>query len=83
MVIVVVMPCRSLLQAGAEMMDAETASLWVASRDFQRGEKVGDRLGWNEKTKVVAKLQKSVNQMRDVLCLCPGIVPCLQKSIMC
>eukprot|EP00622_Pseudochattonella_farcimen_P007223 FR743160.1.p1 GENE.FR743160.1~~FR743160.1.p1 ORF type:complete len:234 (+),score=38.88 FR743160.1:47-703(+) len=46
-------------QAGAEMMDAETASLWVASRDFQRGEKVGDRLGWNEKTKVVAKLQKS------------------------
>mmetsp|Transcript_29385 Transcript_29385/g.50720 ORF Transcript_29385/g.50720 Transcript_29385/m.50720 type:complete len:288 (-) Transcript_29385:69-932(-) len=46
-------------QASAELMDPETATLWVASRDFQRGQKVGDRLGWNEKTKVVAKLQKS------------------------
>merc|ERR1719399_1672881 len=45
-------------QASAELMDPETATLWVASRDFQRGQKVGDRLGWNEKTKVVAKLQK-------------------------
>merc|ERR1719502_2567647 len=46
-------------QASTELMDPETATLWVASRDFQRGQKVGDRLGWNEKTKVVAKLQKS------------------------
>lgn len=46
-------------QAGSEMLDPETTSLWVASRDFERGQKVGDRLGWNEKTKVVAKLQKS------------------------
>jgi hypothetical protein len=46
-------------QAGAELLDANDASLWVASKDFPRGQKVGDRLGWNEKTKVVAKLQKS------------------------
>lgn len=44
--------------AAAQMLDPDTASLWVASRDFQRDQKVGDRLGWNEKTKVVAKLQK-------------------------
>lgn len=45
--------------AGQDVMDPTTATLWVASRDFQRGQKVGDRLGWNEKTKVVAKLQKT------------------------
>jgi len=44
--------------AAADILDPETATLWVASRDFQRDQKVGDRLGWNEKTKVVAKLQK-------------------------
>lgn len=44
--------------AAGDILDPETASLWVASRDFQRDQKVGDRLGWNEKTKVVAKLQK-------------------------
>merc|ERR1712146_629938 len=45
--------------AGSDLLDASDASLWVASKDFPRGQKVGDRLGWNEKTKVVAKLQKS------------------------
>ena len=34
------------------------ASLWCAGREFVRGELVSDRLGKNEKTKVVAKLQK-------------------------
>ena len=43
---------------GNELMDPETASLWVASKDFPRGQTVGERLGMNEKTKVVAKLQK-------------------------
>lgn len=44
--------------ASAELLDPNTSTLWVASRDFQRDQKVGDRLGWNEKTKVVAKLQR-------------------------
>eukprot|EP00605_Chrysophyceae_sp_TOSAG23-4_P001017 GSChrysophyteH1.ASY1.ANO1.1118.1 assembled CDS len=35
-----------------------TAELWVASRAFDRGTKVSDRLGKNEKTKVIGKLQK-------------------------
>lgn len=46
-------------QAAAELLEPGDAQLWVASKDFPRGQKVGDRLGWNEKTKVVAKLQRS------------------------
>lgn len=46
-------------QAAAELLEAAEAQLWVAAKDFPRGQKVGDRLGWNEKTKVVAKLQRS------------------------
>ena len=45
-------------QAAAELLEAPEATIWVASKDFPRGQKVGDRLGWNEKTKVVAKLQR-------------------------
>lgn len=45
-------------QAAMELLDPNDAQLWVASKDFPRGDKVGDRLGWNEKTKVVAKLQR-------------------------
>ena len=40
------------------VLEPETASLWCAGREFARGELVSDRLGKNEKTKVVAKLQK-------------------------
>ncbi len=46
-------------QAGHTLLEAESTSLWVASKDFPRGQRVGDRLGWNEKTKVVAKLTKA------------------------
>jgi len=45
-------------QAAAELLEVGEAQLWVASKDFPRDQKVGDRLGWNEKTKVVAKLQR-------------------------
>ena len=41
-----------------QLMEAEATSLWVAGKEFQRGRLVSDRLGKNEKTKVVAKLQK-------------------------
>lgn len=48
---------------GQELLDENTAELWVASRIFDRtgGQTVADRLGMNEKTKVVAKLQKPGN----------------------
>lgn len=49
--------------AGQELVDEEIAELWVASRLFDRtgGQTVGDRLGHNEKTKVIGKLQKPGN----------------------
>jgi hypothetical protein len=46
-------------QAAADLLEPDHAQLWVASKDFPPGQKVGDRLGWNEKTKVVAKLLKA------------------------
>ncbi|GMI46687.1 hypothetical protein TrCOL_g1635 [Triparma columacea] len=43
----------------AEIMQAESAQLWCAGKEFIRGQLVSDRLGKNEKTKVIAKLTKS------------------------
>jgi hypothetical protein len=43
--------------AATELLDPETAELWVASKVFDRSQTVGQRLGMNEKTKVIAKLQ--------------------------
>lgn len=46
--------------AGQNLLPEDTSELWVASRIFDRstGQTVGDRLGHNEKTKVIGKLQK-------------------------
>jgi len=41
-----------------QLLDPESTSLWAAGKEFQRGNLVSDRLGKNEKTKVIAKLQK-------------------------
>jgi len=41
-----------------DILDPLKTSLWCAGKEFQRGEKVSHRLGTNEKTKVIAKLQK-------------------------
>lgn len=45
--------------AGQEILDPNTAELWVASRFFDRNESISDRLGKNDKTKVIAKLQRN------------------------
>lgn len=44
---------------GNEFMDPATATLWWAGKEFFRDQTVGDRVGKNEKTKVVAKLQRN------------------------
>ena len=41
------------------LLDSKATSLWVAGREFDRNKVVSDRLGMNEKTRVVAKLQAS------------------------
>ena len=42
-----------ILLLGQNILDPNTAELWVASRVFDRSQNVGDRLGKNEKTKVI------------------------------
>lgn len=44
-------------QAGTELLDEETAGLWMAGKEFRRDQTVGDRVGKNEKTRVKCKLQ--------------------------
>jgi hypothetical protein len=44
-------------QMGNDYMDASSATLWWAGKEFVRDQSVGDRVGRNEKTKVVARLQ--------------------------
>lgn len=45
-------------QMGNDYLDPSTACLWWAGKEFFRDETVGDRVGKNEKTKVIAKLQR-------------------------
>lgn len=45
--------------AGNEALNGDTAELWVATKFFDRSQTVGDRLGRNEKTKVIAKMQQT------------------------
>ena len=42
---------------GKDFFDPATASLWWAGKEFFRDQTVGERVGRNEKTKVVARLQ--------------------------
>lgn len=42
----------------APLLDFKFTSLWVAGKEFERGQLISDRLGTNEKTRVVAKLSR-------------------------
>ena len=48
----------SLLQASLEVIDEANAALWWAGKEMLRGKKLADFVGKNEKTKIVAKIQK-------------------------
>ena len=39
-------------------MEVDNSSLWWAGKEMVRGKKLADFVGKNEKTKIVAKLQK-------------------------
>ena len=41
-----------------DILDPATSTLWWAGKEFHRDQTVGDRVGKNEKTKVIARLQK-------------------------
>jgi len=44
--------------AGQQILDESTAELWIASRCLDRSQYLHERLGRNDKTKVIAKLQR-------------------------
>ena len=46
------------LQASKEVLDEATAQLWWAGKELTRDKSLGDFIGKNEKTKIIAKLQK-------------------------
>ncbi|XP_065909047.1 cilia- and flagella-associated protein 298-like [Dysidea avara] len=45
-------------QASKEVLDEATAQLWWAGKELTREKSLGDFIGKNEKTKIIAKLQK-------------------------
>jgi len=47
-----------LLKASLQVLEEDTAQLWWAGKEMQRGKKLQDFIGKNEKTKLIAKLQK-------------------------
>jgi len=46
------------LQASLQVIPDEDAQLWWASKELQRGKKLQDYVGRNEKTKIIVKIQK-------------------------
>ncbi|EDO33865.1 predicted protein [Nematostella vectensis] len=46
------------MQGSLQVLDEGTAQLWWAGKELQRGKKLQDFIGKNEKTKLVVKLQK-------------------------
>ncbi|KAJ3184644.1 hypothetical protein HDU87_004047 [Geranomyces variabilis] len=45
-------------QASKDVVDPASASLWWAGKEMQRDKKLADYVGKNDKTKIIAKLQK-------------------------
>lgn len=46
------------MQASLQVIPTEEGQLWWAGKEMQRGKKLQDYVGKNEKTKIVVKLQK-------------------------
>lgn len=49
--------CEDIGPGAQDVLSAEDATLWWAGKEFPRGKTVGDRVGRNEKTTLVARLQ--------------------------
>lgn len=53
------------IQASLDVMEVDQTSLWFSGKEMLRGKLLKDFVGKNEKTKVIAKLQK-VSHMFDI-----------------
>lgn len=48
----------SEIQASLAVLEESTTQLWWAGKEITRGKKLSDFIGKNEKTTIIAKLQK-------------------------
>jgi len=46
------------LKASLQVLDEGATQLWWAGKELQRGKKLQDFIGKNEKTKLIVKIQK-------------------------
>ena len=55
--------CIALFQASLQVLDEGATQLWWAGKELQRGKKLQDFIGKNEKTKLIIKIQKVRKEM--------------------
>lgn len=58
------------LQASLQLMPEDECQLWWASKELQRGKKLQDYVGKNEKTKLVVKMQKVRYFVHSIMFYC-------------
>lgn len=54
-----------ILQASTEVLEEDNTSIWFSGKEMLRGKQLKDFIGKNEKTKIVAKIQKVRNQLES------------------
>lgn len=57
-----------ILQASTEVLEEDNTSIWFSGKEMLRGKQLKDFIGKNEKTKIVAKIQKvteSIGELRN------------------
>lgn len=53
------------MQASTEVLEEDNTSIWFSGKEMLRGKQLKDFIGKNEKTKIVAKIQKVQNQFES------------------
>lgn len=54
-----------ILQASTEVLEEDNTSIWFSGKEMLRGKQLKDFIGKNEKTKIVAKIQKVRDQLES------------------
>lgn len=55
------------MQASTEVLEEDNTSIWFSGKEMLRGKQLKDFIGKNEKTKIVAKIQKVLKKQLGTL----------------
>lgn len=55
------------MQASTEVLEEDNTSIWFSGKEMLRGKQLKDFIGKNEKTKIVAKIQKVLKKQLGIL----------------